>query len=470
MDKIKAVLSILLLLAVFCFGYGCGMNSEYSIKVSSLEALQNAVNNAKGGDNIILANGSYETTSPITITSQGTESKPVTIAAEHVGGVTITGASGFSIMRPACHVTVKGFVFNHEADSSARIQHGATHCRFTKNVFELTGDIGPYLRVAGNNAEIDYNTFRNKAMEGRMLLVEGPGGEPMAQNVWVHHNLFKNFEDTGRNNSSAIQFGRSWSSLTPAHGLIENNLFLNSHRENENVGHKASNCVIRYNTFDVGSSELSLRHGNHNEVYGNFFFDTEGVRIFGDDHRIYSNYLEGNSRGIHLRNGRAEVAEGAVLTTHGRPDRNEIVYNTLIDNQQNFYMGGGRDGGLGATHTTIANNIIQGGGPSVDFNGPNSSASWEGNIVWNTGGLGEIPGEGYRSVDPVLSKKDSVYHIQEESPAVDSSTGSYRYVETDMDGQKRVEKLEVGADETSIEPKAHHPLTMDDIGLGALEN
>jgi poly(beta-D-mannuronate) lyase len=297
-----------------------------------------------------------------------------------------------------------------------------------------------------------------------MLLIEGPGGAPMAQNTWIHHNYFYNFENSGFNNSSAIQFGRSWSSLTPAHGLIEYNLFIDSRGENESVSHKASNCIYRYNTFGSGSTELSLRHGNHTEVYGNFFLNTDGLRVFGDDHRIYSNYFEGNNRAIHLGNGRAEVADGADVKTHDRPDRCEIVYNTLVNNIQNFYMGGRKDG-LGATHTTIANNIIQGGGQVAQIRGPNTNATWEGNIVWKTSATGDIPEKGYQSVNPLLSENgSSPYHIQAGSPMIDSGTGAYSYVKLDMDGQTRSVNRDRGADELSSTPIINRPFTVADVG------
>ncbi|WP_205702894.1 polysaccharide lyase 6 family protein [Botryobacter ruber] len=444
-----------------------GTLSAATIKVSSLAALQKAVDKAKAGDNIVLADGTYATTAPIIITRQGTAAKPITVAAATVGGVTITGKSGFSVDSPARYVTVKGFVFKHAADSTTRIQYGASHCRFTRNVFELTG-VGSYLIVAGDHAEIDFNTFQNKSTEGRMILVEGPGGEPMAQHTWIHHNYFTNFQNSGRNNSSAIQFGRSWSSLTPAYGIVEYNLFVDCRGENENISHKASNCVYRYNTFGPGSTELSLRHGNHTKVYGNFFFNTEGIRIFGDDHRIYSNYFEGNSRAIHLGNGGAEVADGADLKSHDRPDRCEIVYNTLVNNKQNFFMAGRKDG-LGATHTTIANNIIQGGGQAAEFNGPAANTTWKGNIIWNTAGTGAIPAGGYKAANPQLFKNASsaIFHLQAGSPAIDAGEGTFPYVQLDMDGQKRSNKPDVGADEFSSARMLNMPLTVADVGPAA---
>lgn len=451
--------------ATFCsllFLLGFGTLAAAEIRVFSLSELRAAINQANPGDNIILANGSYKNTSIIKISCQGTASKPITISAASIAGVTITGSSGFSIDSLARYITIRGFVFKNKADTANIIQWGASHCRINRNVFELSGT-GSYLIVRGHDVEVDYNTFQNKSTEGRMILVEGPGGEPMAERTWIHHNYFYNFKNSGFNNSSAIQFGRSWSSMAPSYGLLEYNLFIDCRGENENITHKASNGVYRYNTFGPGCTELSLRHGNQSEVYANFFLNTDGLRIFGDDHRIYSNYFEGNSRAIHIGNGGAEVADGAALTSHDRPDRCQIVYNTLINNKENFFMAN-RSNGLGSTYITIANNIIQGGGPAANINGPNSNTTWEGNIVWKVAAI-NIPSSGYKSVNPLLATNGAAtYHIQKNSPARNAGVGAYTYAKLDIDAQTRSASKDKGADEFSSNPFINRPLTKQDVG------
>src|SRR6185503_16351344 len=106
-----------------------------------------------------------------------------------------------------------------------------------------------------------------------------------------------------------------------------------------------------------------------------------GLRIFGDRHQIFSNYFEGNTRGINLGNGDGEVADGAKLTCHDRPDNCVVAFNTLIDNKVTYQMDGRKDG-MGATNTTFANNIIQAGGAAAQIGGPNAGATWSGNLLW----------------------------------------------------------------------------------------
>ena len=198
------------------------------IPVNSISALQNAINNASPGDVITLTNGVYTTEDPITVTSQGTSSQPITITAQTVGGAEIRGEAGFHINSPATWIIIKGFKFTHNT-GQARIATGASHCTITRNVFECApaGEGNkPYLRISGDDTEVSYNTFQHKDTEGCMVTIQGPGRSGMAQRTWIHHNYFHNFKSSGANNSSAIQPGLSSRSLTPAHTLIEYNLFI----------------------------------------------------------------------------------------------------------------------------------------------------------------------------------------------------------------------------------------------------
>src|SRR5688500_8813717 len=88
-----------------------GKSFAANITVASIAELQNAINQAKPGDFIFLADGVYTTTANITITSVGTEAKPITISAKNAWAAEITGKGGFSIEKPAAHIIIKGFRF-----------------------------------------------------------------------------------------------------------------------------------------------------------------------------------------------------------------------------------------------------------------------------------------------------------------------------------------------------------------------
>ena len=299
-----------------------------NIIVSSIAELQTAIEKAQPGDVITVKNGVYTTTADILINKSGTASKRITIAAQNTGAAEITGTSGFNLVSPASYVIIRGFKFTHAA-SKARSSAGSSFCRWTNNIFETPGD-GEDLTIAGNDNEVDHNTFQNKNAMGRFLAIRGTGKQ-IAERLWIHHNYFKSQKDQGgRNGAETLQFGLSGFSLSSSNSIVEYNLFEDCAGENEMISVKASAVILRHNTIRNCPAQFTLRHGNKCQVYGNYFFNTPGIRFFGDDHIIYSNYFENCNPAIQIGNGGAEVADGAPLTSHDRPDGVLIALNILV--------------------------------------------------------------------------------------------------------------------------------------------
>ena len=445
--------------------------SAAEVKVTSLADLQSAIDGARPGTRIVVADGVYSTTNAIHVTCRGAAREPIVIAAETQGGVEITGEKGFELTNPAAYVTIEGFKFTHrtgleQTGGGELVEAGANHCRYTRNVFQLTGKSrGYYLMISGDDTEIDHNSFQNKFTVGQMIIVHGPGTNLMAQRTWIHQNIFTNFPDTHQNNCSAIQIGVSGRSLSSAHSLVEDNLFIRCRGENENICNKSCDNVYRYNTFGTDCSELSLRHGNGNIVYANFFIGSDGIRIFGKNDKIYSNYFQDCRRGIHIGNGDG-VIPPSKLTAHDRPDGIQIVFNTVV-NCRNSVMMQARRHGLGATNITFADNIIVGSGRLFAMDGPITNSIWRDNMFWGeTNGLTSDMAGGFTLVDPKLKPDaNGEYHLQKGSPAIGKATGGFRYVKIDMDGQKRGWwRRDVGADEFSTKPIVNRILTPADVG------
>jgi poly(beta-D-mannuronate) lyase len=443
---------------------GLGKLDAKTIVVASLDELRSAIDNANAGDMIVVKNGVYRTSEEIVINKVGTAAKPITITTESLGGAEITGKGGFNLVSPAAYIIIRGFKFTHEA-SKARSGAGTQFCEWTNNVFETPGT-GEYLLIAGSDHQIDYNTFQNKDSLGRFLAIRGSGSQ-IAERLWIHHNYFKKQKNQGnRNGAEALQFGLSGFSLSSSNSIVEYNLFEDCDGENELISIKASRVTIRYNTIRNCPAQFTLRHGNFCQVYGNYFINTPGLRIFGDDHRVYSNHFENCSIGINIGNGGAEVADGAPLTSHDRPDRVVIAFNTLVNNKTNIIQTA-RANGLGSTFISIANNIIVGGGPAVSITGPYANPSAEGNIIYKTNGAGDLPQGAYQEKDPGLVRDaDGENHLGKNSPAIDAAKGNYEFVLTDMDGQSRKRKLDVGADEFSAERVKVKILYPKDVGSG----
>src|ERR1051325_4157727 len=241
------------------------------------------------------------------------------------------------------------------------------------------------------------------------------------------------------------------------------------------ISNKSSGNAYRYNTvLDCDGGEISQRHGNDCLYYGNFMRNTQGMRIYGDRHKIFCNYFESNSIGVNMGNGDGDVYAGDALTSHDRPDDNVVVFNAFINNATHYEMGGRTDG-LGSSNTVVANNIFQGGGnmASISSTAP-YTGSWSNNIRWNTSSAGNMPASGYTNVNPLLTADaNGLLHIQSGSPAINKGVGAYdfygvyssfSYVTADMDGQPRDASKDIGADELSRAPVVARILTTNDVG------
>jgi hypothetical protein len=440
--------------------------SAATINVNSISSLQSAINGAVAGDIIIMQSGTYTTSSAITVNRVGTASNPITISAGTIGGVTIQGTHGFVFSSPAAYIEIEGFRFLHA--NSINIPVGTHHIRLTRNFIDLniaSGADVSYINISGDDVEIDRNEFANKNTLGNMLDITGTGGQ-VARRLWVHHNYFHDFVSAGGNGAETIRWGLSGLSLSTGNGICEYNLFVRCNGENEMISNKSSGNIFRFNTV-IDGNEMSQRHGDNCQWYGNYMLNSEGIRIYGDNHLIHSNYLEGNTKGIDIGNGDGDVHNGAPLTAHDRPDGCIIVFNTLINNNTQYQMGG-RTNGLGATSTTFANNILQGGttAVSISSSAPYTNPTWSGNIIWSPTNIGNIPTSGYSNVNPLLAADaQGILHLQSGSPAIGTATGTYSGVTIDMDGQPRPSTgKDKGADESSTATVTAKLLTPADVG------
>jgi poly(beta-D-mannuronate) lyase len=431
-----------------------------TITVTSIAELQSAIRSAKPGDIIFLKTGEYKTDSNITVFTSGLKGKPITISAQRPGTTIITGTGGFQLA--ASFIIIRDFKFNH-ASGKARSLAPATFCRWTNNIFETPGD-GEDLTIAANDNEVDHNTFRNKNAMGRFLAIRGTGSQ-IAERLWIHHNYFHHQQNQGgKNGAETLQFGLSGFSLSTSKSIVEYNLFEDCNGENEMISVKASGVVLRYNTIRNCPAQFTLRHGNFCEVYSNYFFNTPGLRIFGDDHLIHSNYFENCDPAITIGNGGAEVADGAPLTSHDRPDRVVIAFNTLVNNKVNITMTQRKDG-LGATKILVSSNIIYGGGVAATIAGPLKESTWEKNILFKTSGAGDMPTTGFKSADPLLKPDASgIYRLQKAAAVTKTSMKGFKSIAVDMDGQKRMVVTDTGADEFSKVKVTSKPMRDADAG------
>jgi poly(beta-D-mannuronate) lyase len=439
--------------------------------VDSIAALQAKIAEAKPGDTVVVKSGVYTTSAALTMSRSGTATDPITIRAEKNGEVEIGGTHGFNLDEPAANVVITGFKFTHAA-GKASIGDGTSAIRFTGNTFLCTGD-GAYLAIAGDDAQIDHNEFGAKKSPGTMISVSGTGSQ-VARRLWIHHNFFHDFDNDGASGAEMIRVGLlSAHRLSSGATLIEHNLFLRCRGTNDMISIRCSGVTVRYNTFlDSPTSHLTVRQGNECTVAGNYFRNTEGVRLYGDRHQVFSNYFEGNYIGVNLGNGDVELAQraDAPANSHDRPDDCVIAFNTFIENNTHFQMSKRSGEALGATNTVFANNLIVGGATAAKIDGPFPGAVWTGNLVWNTPKPRDLPETGHVKADPLLAADaDGIKRPGAGSPVIAAALGTFPAVSFDMDGQARPEKKSVGADEPSTQPVLARILSEKEVGPNAVE-
>ncbi len=452
----RRVLPVILSAAVVCVGAAVPASAAV-VRVTSLSALQTALNNAAPGDRVELADGSYTATTAIAIKKSGTTGAPITVTAANIGKAEIKGSAGFSFAAGLHDVVLQGFSLRH--GGSLSVPGDAHHLRLTRNSVQLTS-AGNWVTVNGNDVEVDRNTFQNRSTEGVFLQVSGPGAE-IAQRTRVHRNLFANHTFAGANGGESIRLGYSHKQSRSARAVIELNLFEKANGDPEAISVKSSDNVVRHNTIRDSTGYVVLRHGSRNVVDGNVLLGS-GIRFHGNDHEVVNNHVAGSGdRAIVFGTG-SEADSGPTSTGHDRPDRVTVAFNTLVGTGQVIDNDGGA---FLPKDCVLANNIVRGTAQTrlIDI-ASGSTVRYEGNIVF--GATAGIP-HGYRSVDPKLVVDAAgLSRLSAGSPAIDTAVGSYPSVTTDFDPHARTGALDVGADEFGGSV-ARKPLTKADVGPGA---
>jgi poly(beta-D-mannuronate) lyase len=378
------------------------------VAVDSVEELRIALADARPGDLIELHDQTWTLTAPIDITKSGTDQNPIVISAQTIGGATIAGAAGF---RPSniSHVVVRGRQFRHTAAGSRAIDcKGCKNVRFTRNRFELAGtEYSHWLVISGASSDnrIDRNQFINKATNGNFVTIDGTSTQ-IATNTVIELNHFANQTWGGPNEGECVRVGFSGLKYSKGYTLIERNLFEHCDGDPEIVSIKSSNNTIRHNTFRNNAGALVFRHGHQSEASDNFFFNNEGgVRIYGDDHRVVSNYFEGNY-GTGVRStiviGSGSSQDDAALASDGYDASERVVveHNKLVNNTSHVQIGGSSSDAVGASECTIANNLLVGDtGTFARSVRAFSAFAWRGNTLSGAATTGEFPSGSYVRVD-----------------------------------------------------------------------
>jgi len=286
----------------------------------------------------------------------------------------------------------------------------------------------------------------------------------------IHHNYFADRTPVGvvnvLNDQDAIRIGNSSTSLSDSYTEVYNNLFNNWSGEVEIISNKSGKNKYYNNTFRNYQGTLTLRHGNDCEVYGNYFFANNnlfsgGIRIIGENHKVYNNYVEGVNSikpdgsstktcgGINISNGRPSSA----LNGYYQVKNAIVTNNTFVNCDYGIRMGTdvSSDLTLAPLNVTVANNIMLNSSNKAinQVTAPIGTSIYQGNIS-QTGSWDITTGTNNNiSVSAgLLTAGTDFYRIQTGSAAIDAGIGSYSFLTRDiLNGNRPTTGFDAGAEE-----------------------
>ena len=486
----------------FCIFIILSIVSVYSQQVSTNYELNAAISNASAGTTIILANQTW-TDVQININKTGTESNPITIKAQTPGNVFFEGRSNISL--GGSYIIFEGVIFQN---ASGLITNGdkiepIIEFRDTSNndcvncivrnikIDSYNGTSSQetlkfkWIIIYGEYNEVSYSSFIGKNGVGSIINDNHNNSTPDYSKI--HHNYFAdrvpvNNDVNGLNDQDAIRIGVSTTSLSDSFTEVYDNFFNNWSGEVEIISNKCGSNKYYNNTFRDFQGTLTLRHGNNTEVYGNYFFANNnsfsgGIRVIGEDHKIYNNYIEGVNH--RKPSGSGSGATGGINVSNGKPNSalNEyyqvknvqIINNTLVNCDLAIRIGTKVNSALtlAPENLIVANNIMLNSSDSAfeETTVPFGTSIYEGNITQN-GNWDLINGlnSNQTVTSGLLTSGSDFYNITSASAALDSGLGTYNFLSTDITGGIRSTDFDTGAEEFNS-GGTNLPYSIADVGL-----
>ena len=380
------------------------------IHVSSIAALQAAINSATAGDVIVLDNGTYLNNTLAIGTSN------ITVKAATPGGVYLNGTNAITIL--GSHVTFSGFQFTSGSIDGIAIVVIGDYDVLTQLNFKWYS-AQKYINLQGQYDEVSFCNFENKpttAPQGNLIHIAPNGVVP--NYATIRYCSFQNMPGAGGDNGNeCIRIANGAQSAYACRTVVEYCYFENTGLgDSEAISVKSRENVLRYNTFRNNQNAMMVfRNGDDNIGYGNFFINAGGIRVKeANNVYCYNNYFENS--GLGGSQDAVTYVYYTAITTNVLKNIN-FIHNTFVDC-------GDIDLDKGSTNNTWANNIFKKSTGNIFTASSASGISWAGNMYAGTLGL-SIP-SGITNADPKLVKNsDGYYGLSSSSPAIDASSATY---------------------------------------------
>ncbi|WP_353139336.1 polysaccharide lyase 6 family protein [Pseudopedobacter sp.] len=353
-----------------------GNNDGEVIKCKSCKVITSAAElsalTLSAGDSVMMKAGDWNN-QRLVFKGKGTAQQPIVLIAEKLGGVIMKGTSSLQI--DGEYLEVNGLNFKDglaPANVTLLIAFTSSSkgCRLTNtsivdyNPASATTDYR-WVSINGTKNRLDHCYIKGKAHQGATVVIWGRNSSLEHR---IDHNYFGTRPDLGNNGGETIRVGTSDYYLSESNVIIEENIFDKCNGETEIISNKMSKNIIRNNLFFESRGTLCLRHGNGTEVYGNYIIGNNvaaagGIRIVGESHLVYNNYIQGITQtGQYCAISLLDGVPNAAPSEYFQVKNAKIVGNTIVNCSQAFEIGAGK-GGNGRTvppaNCTLANNLVQ---------------------------------------------------------------------------------------------------------------
>ena len=352
MKKIVSIVILSLLLVA------CGKTEVASLNtVSNIEELNTAIKDAKPGDNIVLANGTYKDFE-IKFTGEGTEDKPITLEAETAGKVFIEGESSLEISGD--YLEVSGLFFRNGHSPKTNVIAFRTSAKDVANYSKVTNCVildfnnlerdqdNLWVQFYGKHNELSNCYIAGKTNGGPTVRVDLKGNQSIRNFHKIVNNHFGPRPRKGGARGETIQLGSSFTSMSPSNTTIANNLFEECNGEVEIISSKTNFNIIKNNVFYKSEGSVVTRHGNYVTVDGNYFIGDGvndqygGIRIINTGHWVINNLFYK----IKGKNFRSPIAimngiPKSPLNRYNQVTDVVVAYNTFVDSDSPWQFGVG---------------------------------------------------------------------------------------------------------------------------------
>jgi poly(beta-D-mannuronate) lyase len=490
---------------------------------TDIDDFLDAVNDSQAGDEIILANGSYNVSrnKDTKFSRKGTADNPIIVRAETVGGATLQGSAGYKFDN-CKFFTWYGFNHAHEATTKEDniVFVGGNNIRFARcdiklaDKIEIDGEVKiadeieekdkeflddknvrHWLKISNcKTMKVDHCYFHNKETKGNFCIVGFDEDNTVEQGPLFEYNHFQNQdldlhvdpEDIGDAGGEGVRMGHSKMDRTYFRAVFRYNYLDKCNGDGETVTNKSSGNIYYNNSWVDNNGSLVLRHGDSTAVLGNYF-EKCALRVGGADNLIANNHFTRNSNSSSARlplvimNGDKERPE-----EHGgfmeRVVNNDIILNTFANGdgtaKQIVRWGWNDDKDLEPTDNRFRGNIITAQhGKLLEFD---DGATASGNTI--TDNIGFVTGDAdfgdlstgmATRIDPLLiledgNSNDGIFRLKSDSPARNKFPGTPFSALTTVDifGVTRSENTDAGCCQFSPESttRTNKRITPEDVG------